>query len=295
VARQARRGLAIYFTVLVAGSATVEYLILRAGDSIGHHPGLIFLLMWVPAIAAFVARLVLREGVRDISFRPGGPRGARALLIAWLFPVAVGAIAYGVAWTTGLAGAGGLAGAAPKLVTTLAPSAGAFVRFVIYLGLALTAGTVVGALSAGGEELGWRGYMLTRLVDAGVPQPLLVSGLIWGAWHLPLILSGQYAAGPYPLLSAALFMVDVVGIAIVIGCLRLNSGSIWPAIVLHASWNAVIQGPFDMSSTGSAAALWVGESGVLVAIVSVAGAVIMLRRGWVVRRFPSDGDASPVP
>ena len=63
----------------------------------------------------------------------------------------------------------------------------------------------IAAISATGEEIGWRGYMLTRLVDAKIPRPILVSGLIWWGWHAPLILSGQYASGPYPALSALLF------------------------------------------------------------------------------------------
>jgi CAAX protease family protein len=35
----------------------------------------------------------------------------------------------------------------------------------------------------------------------GVPYPVLASGLIWGLWHIPLIVAGIYAAGPYPALS----------------------------------------------------------------------------------------------
>lgn len=250
----ARRGLAIYFAVLIPATAVVETLVFRAGDAIGKHPLLIALLMWVPALSSFVARAALREGIADVSFRFGGRTTWRAMLVALATPLVVGTVAYGVAWGSGL------------VAYTSPPHGG----FFPYLGLALTAGTAVGILFAGGEEIGWRGYMLTRLVDAGVPHPLLVSGLIWAGWHLPLILSGQYASGPHPALSAAVFVVSVIGMALVIGILRLRSGSVWPAIVLHAAWNAVIQGPFDRSATGPAATTWVGESGVLVACVILA-------------------------
>ncbi len=50
----------------------------------------------------------------------------------------------------------------------------------------------LGADVAAGEEIGWHGYMLTRLVDAGVAKPILTSGLIWGLWHVPLILGEVY-------------------------------------------------------------------------------------------------------
>lgn len=74
----------------------------------------------------------------------------------------------------------------------------------------LTLQLLIGMVFAAGEEIGWRGYMLTRLIAAGVPKPILVSGLIWGAWHLPLIVSGRYVVSSDPMLSAALFMVTSV-------------------------------------------------------------------------------------
>lgn len=43
--------------------------------------------------------------------------------------------------------------------------------------------------------------------------------------------------------------------------LRLETGSVWPAITLHSAWNAVIQTAFDAASTGARAELWIGESG----------------------------------
>jgi uncharacterized protein len=250
----ARRGLTVYFTVLILGSAIVETLILRQGDSIGNHLPLVLLLMWIPALSSFVARAVRGEGIADVSFRLGGKEGVRMIGVAVAFPLIVGAIAYGAGWATGLVG------------YTTPPKYGGFLG---YLGAAILLGPTLGLTSAAGEEIGWRGYMLTRLIEAGVPQPLLVSGIIWALWHFPLILSGQYAAGPHPGISAAIFLVDVVGIAYAIGAVRLRSGSVWPAAAMHGAWNAIIQGPFDHASTGPGATLWVGESGILVAVLSL--------------------------
>jgi len=223
--------------------------------------------MWTPAISSFVARAVRREGIRDVSFRLGGREGLRMLLLAPVMPLIVGAVAYGIGWATGLVG-------------YKTPGHGGFFP---YLGLAIVVGATEGVLSGAGEEIGWRGYMLTRLIDAGVPRPLLVSGLIWAAWHLPLILSGQYAAGANPMLSAAVFVVDVVGIGFVIGVLRLRSGSVWPAALLHGTWNGIIQLPFDQSSTGPGATFWVGESGILVAALSLTLGVLVARSYWTTR------------
>ncbi|MBL9040520.1 MAG: CPBP family intramembrane metalloprotease [Myxococcales bacterium] len=40
--------------------------------------------------------------------------------------------------------------------------------------------------SAKRKQSGWRGYLLSRLVDSGIPRPILVSGLLWAVWHFPL-------------------------------------------------------------------------------------------------------------
>jgi membrane protease YdiL (CAAX protease family) len=180
-------------------------------------------------------------------------------------------VAYGLAWSTRLATF--RSAFLPGLPRDLSPAA----TFAAVAGIQLTLGTVLGALSAAGEEIGWRGYMLTRLIDAGVPRPVLASGLIWGAWHLPLILGGGYAAGPRPALSAVVFLCTIVPVAFLLARLRLESGSVWPAVVGHAAWNATIQGAFDASTVPGASQLWVGESGILVAAVSAAIATLLVR------------------
>ena len=115
--------------------------------------------------------------------------------------------------------------------------------------------TIFSVRTAASEEIGWRGYMLTRLIDAGVPRPVLVSGVIWGLWHVPLILGGVYLAGPPPVLSAVLWMVTATAFSFVFARLRL-------------------------------ATLWVGESGILVALATIVAAVIFSRGQWTIRRDP---------
>src|SRR5260370_26335204 len=176
---QARRGLIVYFGVLLVGSAVFEWLLLRAGDSIRNHVGLVLPLMWMPALASVVARRTLGEGVNDVSFRFGGRVGGRMALLGWLFPLAVGTLAYGLAWSTGLAMF--RRPECPGLPAVTAPMA----AFALLLAMRLIIGVPIAALAAAGEEIGWRGYMLTRLIEGGVPRPVFVSGLIWAGWHLP--------------------------------------------------------------------------------------------------------------
>ena len=270
--RAARRGLAIYFALVVVISGGLEaYIIIN--PEVFRSPIAILVLMWTPAVASVIARLVLKEGFSDVSFRFGGLRTLPWYALGLGVPLAVGILAYGGAWLTGLVGFQGGAGA-----------------FLVGLVSAATWITIYSCIFTTGEEIGWRGYMLTRLIDAGVPRPVLVSGLIWALWHLPLIFAGIYAAGPYPALSAVLFVISVTSAAFVFARIRLETGSIWPAIFAHSAWNSIIQHPFDGATKGANAWLWTGESGILTVIVLVVVAVIVSRGTWTyIRSLPGRG------
>src|SRR5262249_43496241 len=142
-----------------------------------------------------------------------------------------------------------------------------------------------------GEEVGWRGYMLTRLITAGVPRPVFTSGLIWAFWHMPFILSGQYAAGSQPRISALLFVIAVVADAYLAAYLRLQSGSVWPTVIMHGAWNSIIQGTFDRATVGTPLA--VGESGWVTVTVSIIAVLLMTRGDWTLQRRPRERFALP--
>jgi membrane protease YdiL (CAAX protease family) len=270
---QARRGLAIYFAIVVALSAPIQAVIIgtRPEGSIAWLT-LLAPLMFVPTIASVVARLVLKEGFSDVSFRFGGRRGRNTILLALILPVVVGLVANGIAWSTGLVG------------FRLPPMG----LWVTLLGVFI----VLNLVLVSGEEIGWRGYMLTRLIDAGVPRPVLASALIWGLWHVPLFLWGGFVEGVPPLLATALLMVMAPSLGYVLARMRLETGSVWPAIALHVAWNVIIQTGFHPLTAGASKQLWVGESGLLTALVVVVVAVIYSRRGLtIIRTLPRGEEA----
>src|SRR5699024_11776789 len=57
--------------------------------------------------------------------------------------------------------------------------------------VALPVNSLVSALATLGEEIGWRGWLLPNLRPLGTWPALLLSGVIWGVWHAPLILLGR--------------------------------------------------------------------------------------------------------
>lgn len=267
--QHARRGLALYFAILVPLTALLEGIMIGTGT----FTPWVLILMFTPTVASVTARLTLREGFGDVSFRLGGRRGVQAILLALILPVIIGLVAYGVAWAVGLADF------TPPASATFPPVSNPLARLGLQFVSVLNIGFLITLVLVTGEEIGWRGYMLTRLIDARIPQPVLISGLIWGLWHLPLILGGLYAVGPNPLLSGLWFMIAITVGSFLYAKLRLATGSIWPAIMLHGAWNSTIQGVFDVSTSGERATLWVGESGILV-MLTIIVVVLLLSRTW---------------
>jgi membrane protease YdiL (CAAX protease family) len=281
----ARRGVLAYLLLVAVLSGAVQALIIGNGQL-----DLVLVLMWMPALASILVRLARREGFADVSFRFGGRRTWVAILLVILLPYGVGLVAYGLAWATGLA-----TFAPPETVPLLGarPDLAPPARFALRAVTALLTGILPGIALAAGEEIGWRGYLQLRLIDARVPAPILVDGVIWGLWHVPLILAGLYITGPVPLLSAAVFMIVAVSLTVPISWARLATGSVWPAVVAHGAWNTVIQMLFDPSTAGPNHIVWVGESGLLTAATLAVLAVVIARRSWPVMRTPARSDESP--
>jgi len=107
-----------------------------------------------------------------------------------------------------------------------------------------------------GEEFGWRSYCLEKLKPLGYRQALVLSGLIWGIWHVPFVIMPNFLIedelGP-PLLAASGQIAFVTLLGIVIGWLYLSSGSVFVAMLMHgvsntwASFWDVYQGGPDLN------------------------------------------------
>lgn len=261
--------LLVFAAVLIVLSAVFELDIARNGLT----PQRYVPLVYVPALAALAARIASGTSFAAGSFSLTG-RALRGARLGILYPMLVAVPAYGIAWLTGL---GRFVPAAthplgfPILGDTTAT------RLLAHAVISLTVAPLVLGILAVGEELCWRGYLLPRLIAARVPWPVLLTNLVWSLWHAPLLLSQRYMPSPYPVLSLGLFCVSLCGIGWVAAYLRLTTGSIWPAVVLHGAWNAILVSFFNACTQGELAPLWVGEGGILVATCAAVSALVWRR------------------
>lgn len=125
-----------------------------------------------------------------------------------------------------------------------------------------------------GEETGWRGFALPRLVDKhGFWLGSLILGVIWCVWHFPKMLGSPYLGD----LSSALPLIGLFSLQIVIAnfiiCwLYYRSGrSVIATTLFHTSFNLV-------STAYFAAATDLVITGLMIAIVA---AIALLDRPFL--------------
>ena len=100
------------------------------------------------------------------------------------------------------------------------------------------------------------------------------------------------------LLTVPVFLAVVTGAGVVYAYLRWTSGSLWPVIIAHGTFNAVLGVVSDASSAArpTAAAYLTAETGILTLACVVVAAVVLARslqrssapvRGHVASRKPA--------
>ena len=200
--------------------------------------GLWAVAMWGPGIAALITTLAItKQPISSLRLNTLGPK--RYYLWAWFLPPLL-VILSGL--LTVLIRTGQLdteftfmQQQMAQTGTQLPLSTGLLVLIQIIQALLL--GPLINVIFTMGEELGWRGFLLPRLLPLGQWKALLVSGLIWGIWHAPAIAQGHNYPD-HPILGILLMTVFCILIGIIIGWMYLNTRSPWVAALAHGSLNA---------------------------------------------------------
>ena len=94
-----------------------------------------------------------------------------------------------------------------------------------------------------GEEAGWRGVMYPFLkAKLGPVAGKLIGGVLWGIWHWPLVILGNYFyEGDYfgkPFLGPVMICITLCAFGILIDHFYEKTGCIWIPSLMHASMNA---------------------------------------------------------
>jgi len=201
-----------------------------------------------PALANLLTRLVTGEGFGDLWLRPRFRTGWRVWLAAWVLPwllVVTGAGVYFARFPQHFDGSLSavqqfFAQAEEQTGQALPLTPWAFVA--IQLAQALLIAPLVNAVPTLGEEFGWRAYLHQKLMVLGWRRAMLWMGLIWGAWHWPILAMGynyglDYAGAPW--LGMLLFLWITFHLGVLFGWLTLHGRSVWPAVIGHGAFNGI--------------------------------------------------------
>ncbi|QMU98486.1 CPBP family intramembrane metalloprotease [Microbacterium esteraromaticum] len=243
-------------TVYIATAFALAWLItlpLWLGDGLRSPLAglLVMTMMFAPTVAALVVVFFIekpRHKARALGLVPLKPAGRLIgyLAIGLFLPIALcmGALVVGAllglypADFTGFSGFQQLTERQLESagITELPLPIGVLVA-VQFVNLLLAA-LIFNLIPALGEEIGWRGWLLPKLLRFGPWPAILISGVIWGLWHAPVILLGHNYPGTPGWLALIAMVVFCIIMGGIFGWLRLRGGSVWPAALAHSSLNA---------------------------------------------------------
>jgi membrane protease YdiL (CAAX protease family) len=252
---------AAIFSVLVLCMSVGAALLIRTLDL----SGFVLPAVWssTPTVAALIMLLVVtREGYSKEGWKSLGLHrlGLNVWWIAFGVTLLITVAASAIVWATPLA-------------SFVIPEGGilnAIINFLVGFGIVLFAFGL-------GEEIGMRGYLQPRLMSLGRNRALLVVGLVWATWHMPLY---YFVAKLFPvgnvLLFLPLFYGTIVAASFFFGYMRIYTGSIWPSTIAHAVHNAAWESLAAFTVTSSPVLVnfyLVGDYGILIVIGVALGAI----------------------
>jgi membrane protease YdiL (CAAX protease family) len=223
--KRTRRNLVI-FTVLVLGLAALAGVVEPLTVPPGAEPGASGLgqLLWIvaPLGVTLLLRILGGDGWDDFGLRPNFKGNGFWWLVSVLtFPVVI--------TISVLIGAvsGGL-----ELDVNVFP---AFVA-------ALLPGLISAMIKNVSEEFAWRGYLAPKVysLDVNIWLSHAIVGMVWGAWHLPFVFVFWSYLTPAMLWTfVPLLLVGTFSQSVVYGEVRLATGSVLPAWLMHTIGNTI--------------------------------------------------------
>lgn len=180
--------------------------------------------MLVPAIAHALTRFLTKEGYDDIYMQLNMKGNMKYYLASFLVKLADAFVVIFVLWRIYL----------PEFRAKdiFCGNKDGMAVFLTQFAL-----TLVLIISFFGEEWGWRGYMMPKLLKImSKPVAIVVGGIIWGLWHAPLTVSGHnfgldYSGYPYK--GIILMCVFCIAMNAFLTLLTERTKSILPASICH--------------------------------------------------------------
>ena len=252
-------------------------------------------MMFVPTLGV----LLSGAGLKDMGWKPQVRKNIRIILAAWFAPAvltAAGAALYFLIFPKHFDLSGeyvAAVGGAQAIEQMKSQGISCSMYAMISAVSSITYGPLINTFVALGEEIGWRGFLYPQLkAGFGQRKGWLLGGVIWGAWHWPLIwlIGYEYGAAAgnpagytgFPVSGMLLFCVISTGLGVLHAWLYEKGGSIWVPSLFHGAFNAAAAIPLAvcLANTGSLRLLGPAPVGILSGLpILIIAAVLLFRTG----------------
>ena len=267
---------------IIQGAAAVPY---RNGQvQIGQL--IIAGMMFVPLLSV----LLSGNSLKGMGWKPVLKGNVKLILTAWFLPAVLtflGTVIYFLIFPGHFDLSGNfLVESAPGALEQLEAQGITYPMYVLITAVScLTYAPLINMFPAVGEEAGWRGFLYPQLKELfGRKKGILLGGVIWGAWHWPLIWLIGYEYGTdypgSPVVGMLVFCVFTIGLGILHDVLYEKSRCIWIPALLHGSLNGAATIPLAIcrTDTGPARLLGPAPNGLIAGLPMIILAVIILYR-----------------
>ena len=211
--------------------------------------------MFMPALSNLLTRLITKEGFGNMYLRPHFKGHVKEYLLVYFGPTVLlllsGVLYYLIvpgSFDPELTALNGMLASSGK--QGLAASTLLIIQGLTFVFI----GPIINIIPTMGEELGWRGYLLPKLrMFLSDRASLIITGAIWGFWHLPVIVMGHnYGTGywGYPVLGILVMIVFCIVLGIVEGYISIKLESAIPAAMIHSTVNAGAALPILFAKSG---------------------------------------------
>ena len=201
--------------------------------------------MFGPALANILTRIITKESKENLYLRPYFDHGRwKYYLAAWLMPgvlTIVGMVAFFLIFPGYFDPE--LALLKEQLQASSAPAKlSPWIIVIVQTLQAMILSPLLNGIPTFGEEFGWRGYLQPKLMPLGGRKAVVLTGLIWGIWHWPVIWMGynygmDYFGAPY--LGPLAMVWFTLILSVIFGWVTIQSKNVWPAVIAHGAINGI--------------------------------------------------------
>lgn len=199
--------------------------------------------MFAPALSSILTRIITKEGFNNLYLKPNFKGHIKAYILIYFAPAlliflscALYFLIFPTSFDSGfttlkqMAESGGKTISNPENILLLS------VLEIIIIG------PIVNIIPTMGEELGWRGYLLPKLRCLFSDRAsLIITGCIWGLWHLPIIVMGHNYGKEYfgyPWFGIMAMVVFCAALGVIEGYISIRLNSSIPSAMIHSTVNA---------------------------------------------------------